>query len=82
MNQQSGVQFTATVDEIDRRADGEDIATLAADSGQVMTVPASLLPEGVKVNDVVIVGLRVDPDETERRRSRISNLQNQLFDRS
>lgn len=67
------------VDEIVRDADGIDIAVLVADSGGTLTVPLELLPAGVRVNDVVDLLLRHQPNETVRRRQDVEELQRRLF---
>lgn len=82
MSRPGSANLRATVDEIERNSEGELVATLVSDSGAIMTVPVALLPDGVRVSDVVRVSFQVDQEETERRHQRISNLQNQLFDRS
>lgn len=68
-----------TVDEIEPDANGRLLATLVADNGESFVVPLDLLPPGTRVNDVLRLALEADPDETEQRRRRISDLQQRLF---
>jgi hypothetical protein len=68
-----------TVDEIEPNAAGRLMATLVADNGESFVVPLDLLPHGTRVNDVLRLALEPDPDETEQRHRRISDLQRRLF---
>jgi hypothetical protein len=68
-----------TVDEIGPDADNNLRATLVSDSGEQVTVPLELLPEGTRVGDVLQAGFALDPDERERRSTHISELQRRLF---
>lgn len=68
-----------TVDEIDTGADGNLLATLVTDTGDQVIVPLELLPQGTRVGDLLRAGFTLDPDERERRRARISELQRRLF---
>lgn len=70
-----------TVDEIMEDAEGRLIAVLEADGGGTVTIPVSLLPEGVRVNDVVTLRIQIDQQESEARRRRVADLQDELFDR-
>lgn len=67
------------VDEIITTAEGERIAVLVADAGGTVTIPMRLLPEGVRVNDVLDFTLSPIPEETERRRTHVRSLQQRLF---
>lgn len=68
-----------TVDEIGQDAESNLLATLVTDTGEQVTVPLQLLPEGTRVGDVLQAGFTLDPDERERRRTHISELQRRLF---
>ena len=68
-----------TVDEISPDQDKRPLATLVNDAGDQVTVPLSLLPEGTRVGDVLIASFEPDPDERERRRRHIADLQRRLF---
>lgn len=68
-----------TVDDIGLDQDNNSLATLVSDTGQQVTVPLELLPEGTRVGDVLAVGFTPDPDERELRRKKISDLQRRLF---
>lgn len=69
----------ATVDQLGPDQQGRTLATLVTDDGDSLVLPAGLLPEDTREGDVVRVTLRREPDETERRRSRVRKLQERLF---
>lgn len=68
-----------TVDEIGPDQDKRQLATLVSEAGQQVTIPVELLPEGTRVGDVLLARFEQDPDERERRRQWISDLQRRLF---
>lgn len=68
-----------TVDEIEPDQHNHLLATLLTDSGDRVIVPVELLPEGTRVGDVLHAHFSHAPDERERRRSRIADLQRRLF---
>lgn len=68
-----------TIDAIDRNADDEVVATLVADTGVSVVVPVAMLPAGAREGDVLAITLERDEVETEARRSRVKDLQKQLF---
>jgi hypothetical protein len=68
-----------TVDEIERGSDGQQLATLVTDEGDTIVVPLAVLPDETRDGDVLLVRFEREPEETERRRSRISDLQKRLF---
>jgi Mg2+/Co2+ transporter CorC len=70
-----------TVDEVNAARDGTMIATLIDTHGGMVTVPLSLLPPDVAVNQVIIAEFRVDPDAADARARRVRNLQHRLFNR-
>lgn len=70
-----------TIDEINTDRDGRPIATLVESGGGVVTVPTALLPDGARVNQVIVAAFRVDPDSTEQRVRRVQQLQHRLFNR-
>lgn len=69
-----------TVDEIEPDAEGELLATLVSDDGKIAVIPLAMLPEGVRVNQVIDATFALTDAEGERRR-RIEHLQHRLFDR-
>lgn len=69
----------ATVDEFETDDEGRSIAMLISDDGANLTIPRSLLPSGVELNDVLDLVVRVAIDETGRRKSRVDTLQHRLF---
>lgn len=75
----SGVDITATLDEIIRDADGVELARLVTDTGDELVIPVQLLPAGSSVNDVIRLHLERDPDEASARLSAIEELQRKLF---
>jgi hypothetical protein len=70
-----------TIDEIEPDGEGRPIATLVAESGAIATIPIELLPEGAKVNQVVVAEFRLDESQTLERRRRVMELQHRLFNR-
>ncbi len=70
-----------TIDEIEINRDGEQIATLVARDGLIVTVPVALLPEGAAVNHVVVANFRLDKESSTERTARVRNLQHRLFNR-
>lgn len=72
-------RITVTVDAIDRNDDDVQVATLVADNGVSVIVPVSALPDGTEEGVVLTLALDVDPDETERRRMHVKDLQKKLF---
>lgn len=68
-----------TVDDIGPDQGHALLATLITDARQQVTVPLELLPEGTRVGDVLLAHFVSDPDERERRRQHISDLQRRLF---
>jgi hypothetical protein len=68
-----------TVDDITENAEGELLASLVTADGDGFIIPVSLLPEGTREGDMLNVTLERDPDETERVRRRIQELQRRLF---
>lgn len=70
-----------TIDEINTNRDGIEIATLVDADGATVTVPLARLPEGAKVNQVVIASFRLDPDSTAEQARRVRRLQHRLFNR-
>jgi hypothetical protein len=72
-------ELRVTVDDIDEAAEGEQVARLVTDDEDQIVIPAALLPRGTRRGDVLSMTLARDPDETDRRRSRISELQRKLF---
>lgn len=74
-----GNVLRVTVDEIGPDPDDELLATLVTDAGQILTVPLSALPADTHEGDVLTVAFTPEPDESERRRKYISDLQRRLF---
>lgn len=68
-----------TVDEIGPDQDNRPLARLVSDDGDQVMVPLSLLPERTRVGDVLMASFLPDPDERERRRKHIADLQRRLF---
>jgi hypothetical protein len=68
-----------TVDDVGLDQDHNSLATLVSDTGQQVTIPLALLPEGTRVGDVLSVGFTLDPEERELRRKKIADLQRRLF---
>lgn len=79
MDAEDNAPIRLTVDEIGPDQDNRALATLVGDSGDQITVPLTMLPEGTRVGDVLIATFLPDPDERERRRRRIADLQRRLF---
>ena len=44
----------------------------------MVDMPRSLIPEGAKEGDVLVIG--IDPDETDKRKERIEKLMNDLWE--
>ena len=59
-----------------------DIAVLLSREAHRWLLPREMLPEGTAEGDVLRVILEPEPEETERRRSRIRDLQQRLLDQS
>lgn len=55
----------------------ENIAVVEIDVGKFCDVPKELFP-GAKAGDVI--DIRIDTDETERRRQAVKELMNELFE--
>lgn len=72
-------RLRASIDQLGPDQHGETLATLVTDDGDTLVLPARLLPDGTRAGDVLLLTLRREPDETERRRSRIADLQKRLF---
>lgn len=72
-------EMRLTVDEISPDQDNRPLARLVSDNGDQMSVALTLLPEGTRVGDVLVVSFRPDPDERKRRRQHIADLQRRLF---
>lgn len=68
-----------TVDEIEVDQDGHEIAVLITDAGEQVTAPCTLLPQPASVGSVLTVSFKPEPDVTDSRRSRITDLQRRLF---
>jgi hypothetical protein len=68
-----------TVDEIETGEGGQRFATLVSDDGDILVVPLGMLPVVTGVGVVLSISFEREPDETDRRRSRISDLQKRLF---
>jgi hypothetical protein len=75
--QSAGIRVT--VDEITPDLDDRLLATLVTDNEELLTIPLTLLPEGTRVGDVLTMSFAPEPDEGERRRRHISDLQRRLF---
>lgn len=69
------------IDEVETDQDGRKIATLVTASGGIVTMPVSLLPDGARVNQVIVASFQIDTDSTEKRKRRVRALQHRLFDR-
>ncbi|MBD3371031.1 DUF3006 family protein [Candidatus Fermentibacteria bacterium] len=65
---------------VDRIEDGT--AVLVSREAHRWLLPAHLLPEGCSEGDVLRITLRRDPEETERLRRKIGDLQERLRNRS
>ena len=78
---EDSTQVRLTVDELGIDRDGCVLATLIDDEGRAVTIPAGLLPEDAKVNDVIEADFRLDPGSTAERKARVRRLQHRLFDR-
>lgn len=74
-------EWRLTVDEINTDSDGRRIATLVEPSGGIVTIPLELLPEGTRVNQVIVAGFGLDPNSTRDRIQRVQQLQHRLFNR-
>lgn len=70
-----------TVDEVNVDRDGRMIATLVGPEGAIVTVPLSLLPPDVRVNQVLVANFSVDYDAAAKREERVRSLQHRLFNR-
>jgi len=68
-----------TLDEISVDAHDIDLASLVTDTGEILTIPLALLPEGSKHGDLFTLRIERHPDETEQRKQRIIELQKRLF---
>lgn len=68
-----------TVNEIGPDQDNVELASLVTDTGEQLTVPLHLLPNGTRTGDVFTVSFEPDPDERSRRRQRILDMQRRLF---
>ena len=49
-------------------------------NGRTFDLPKNLLPKEAKEGDVLKISIEVDREETEKRRKRIKNLMNELFE--
>jgi hypothetical protein len=74
-----GNMIRVTVDEIGPDQDNRLLATLVTDREELLVVPLTLLPEGTRTGDVLTLSFTPEPDERERRRKHISDLQRRLF---
>jgi hypothetical protein len=70
-----------TIDEISVDRDGRKIATLVAADGGIATIPLALLPEGARINHVIVASFLLDPDSSRERARRVRSLQHRLFNR-
>jgi hypothetical protein len=75
----SDIRPRFTIDSIDVNADGEDVATLVSDDGEVIVVALSILPSDARRGDVLTIDLTHDAEETAARRQRVRDLQKRLF---
>lgn len=48
--------------------------------GETYHLPSTLLPEGAREGDVLILTARVDKEATDRQRAKISKLMDELFE--
>ena len=55
-----------------------DYAVVELPDLTVVDMPRSLIPEGAKEGDVLVIG--IDPDETDKRKERIEKLMNDLWE--
>lgn len=69
----------ATVDRIERGERGKRFAVLVFDDGQQLVLPESLLPTGMRPQQVVQLSLEPDAEETARREEEVRRLQRELF---
>lgn len=83
-----GAMFHCTVDRLEPTPAGP-LALLELPSGEVVPVPAVLLPEGLKAGDVLAIQhtsqavvIRQDTIEASRRHKRLSRLRAQIAARS
>ena len=68
-----------TVDEIVPDHDSIPLATMVTDTGDIITAPLALLPEGTRAGDVLSIHFEQQPDERQVRRDHIAELQRRLF---
>lgn len=48
--------------------------------GKIYHLPRNLLPGGAREGDVIVLEARLDEEETQRRRARITQLMDELFE--
>lgn len=69
----------ATIDRMESDQSGQIRAVLVFDDGQQLVVPAELLPRGAHPQQVLLIRMRLDLDETSRRAGEVARLQGELF---
>lgn len=60
-----------------------DYAVVELEDGKMKDIKRSLLPDGAKEGDVLIInekGIKIDKEETHRRKGKINNLMDELFE--
>jgi len=55
-----------------------DYAVVELPDMTMVDMPRSLIPEGAKEGDVLVIG--IDPDETDKRKERIKKLMDDLWE--
>jgi hypothetical protein len=69
----------ATIDRIVSDQAGQNRAVLVFDDGQQLVVPAELLPRGARPQQVLLIRLQIDMEETSRRAGEVARIQGELF---
>ena len=69
----------ATVDRMVSDQNGQTKAVLVFDDGQQLVVPAELLPRGARPQQVLLIRLQIDMEETSRRAGEVARIQGELF---
>ncbi len=72
-------RLRASVDRLEHDQQGRALAVLVFDDGQQLVLPADLLPQGTRPQQVVELSFRVNREETARRSGDVERLQRELF---
>ena len=71
--------LSTTLDRIEQDEYGRALAVLVFDDGEQLDLPLERLPSGAREGSVLTISFQLDPDESQRRRAAVRNLQARLF---